>query len=99
MCGGIVRNAGNSDAAGRPAKLRIDEHDEVHCGNALRELGGELMADEDVHMLSRCWRKRGCDRRTHAVIAAQRVAIGDDEHSGTHFGHVITLSDRTAIRV
>jgi len=60
----------------------IHENDGACLRNCFRKFGCELMAHESDHARQSQFRDRGGYLCSHAVIAAQRVAVTDDQKIG-----------------
>jgi len=71
---------GDDDAAGLDAGLGIDEDDQIHRGKAFGQFGQELMAPDHLGAADGgLLRQRPGRCLADPVIAAQRVAVADDE--------------------
>ena len=72
----------------------VDEHDEPCGGDFVGELGCQLVASDDGRTREQLvTRQQFCDARPDCIVAAQCVAVSNDEHA------VAGLRPRTAVSV
>ena len=75
----------------------IHEHHGARFGNWFREFGRELMAHKNGHAGQAQFVNRRGYLRPHAIIAAQRVAVANDQQDGAFrlgcvFAHATSLA-------
>ena len=90
----------DGDAARFAAGRGVNQDDPRRRGESLGEFGGQLVAGERVDAVDGgLVGERPGDRLTDAVVAAQRVAVTDDQRVSGHFGPLGRQPARTAIAV